>query len=223
MDFFFYFSFVCFFILGSVPTFYFQDPLVFVSHLLASSSHVIAVVLLWSLVSLCLLVTVFVKCWRFSAQQPSDKAFVSTKRKPKGVTYLGERLAQTCWRGFAWKCPTERVVSALSKPRRLPMRKIFSSTCFWANWWLILSGEATSAIEAGLTVQNRNQWSRKEGKKTYLINTTPISPSVRAVLLQAPFIIQCLKLLNLINFPLAELMLNSFAILKNIWLSFLIN
>lgn len=52
----------------------FNNPPVFVSHLLASNPHVLAVVFLWSLVSLCLLVTVYfyiymyiyMKCWKFS-------------------------------------------------------------------------------------------------------------------------------------------------------------
>lgn len=76
-----------------IPTFCFEEPIVFVSHLLASSSHVIAVVLLWPLVSLCLLVTVYVKCWRFSAKvfkilQPSCKGFASTNRRHKKCNIL---------------------------------------------------------------------------------------------------------------------------------------
>lgn len=67
------FSFFCLFgfFWGLLVLFYilFSETPVFVSHLLASSSHVLAVVLLWSLVSLCLLVTVYVKCWRFSGVQ----------------------------------------------------------------------------------------------------------------------------------------------------------
>lgn len=158
MDFFF-FLFVWVF-LGLLVLFYsshthilFPKPPVFVSHLLASSSHVLAVVLLWSLVCVCWWPCMWnvegflVKCSK--SRKPHIRPSLSTNKKQESATCLGARcssLPRCSWQKHGKRNLCEKFQQGEEEWALLVSRGVLQ-WCVAANWWGV--GSALSRGWAG--------------------------------------------------------------------------